>query len=138
MVINCYANNLIFNYTVKIQFNIILIFQDIIDLKGKLPASLLSDMWGRFWNNLYSDVEPYPNKPNLDISQEMKEQGYNVKKMFKSADDFYAGMGLKRVPNTFWNSSMLEKPKDGRKVVCHASAWDFYDGKVRFLDHSNK
>ena len=25
-----------------------------IDLKGPIPAHLLSDMWGRFWNNLYS------------------------------------------------------------------------------------
>ena len=28
--------------------------EDHIDLKGPLPAHLLSDMWGRFWNNLYS------------------------------------------------------------------------------------
>ena len=25
--------------------------------------------------------------------------------------------------------SMLEKPSDGRDVVCHASAWDFSNGK---------
>ena len=24
---------------------------------------------------------------------------------------------------------MLEKPKD-REVICHATAWDFFDGKV--------
>lgn len=24
---------------------------------------------------------------------------------------------------------MLEKPTDGREVVCHASAWDFYNRK---------
>ena len=24
---------------------------------------------------------------------------------------------------------MLEKPADGRDVVCHASAWDFNDGR---------
>ena len=29
----------------------------------------------------------------------------------------------------FWNGSMIEKPSDGRDVVCHASAWDFYNGK---------
>lgn len=27
---------------------------------------------------------------------------------------------------TFWDKSVLEKPKDGRDLVCHASAWDFY------------
>ena len=101
-----------------------------VDIKGKLPASLLSDMWGRFWNNLYNDVVPYPDRPNLDVSEQMKLQGYDVKKMFESADDFYAGMGLRRVNKEFWNKSMLVKPDDGRKVVCHATAWDFYDGKV--------
>ena len=45
-----------------------------IDLKGPLPASLLSDMWGRFWNNLYKHLVPYPDKPNLDPSEAMKEQ----------------------------------------------------------------
>ena len=87
-------------------------------------------MWGRFWNNLYNDVVPYPERPNLDVSEQMKLQGYNVTKMFESADDFYAGMGLRRVNKEFWNKSMLVKPDDGRKVVCHATAWDFYDGKV--------
>ena len=51
-------------------------------------------------------------------------------KMFKTGDDFYAAMGLLRVPDTFWQNSMLEKPQDGREVICHATAWDFYDGKV--------
>ena len=108
-----------------------------IDLKGKLPACVLSDMWGRFWNNLYKDVVPYPDRPSLDVSDAMKEQGYDVKKMFQSADDFYAGMGLERVNDLFWKNSMLEKPKDGRKVVCHATAWDFFDAKVS-LKHDEK
>lgn len=33
------------------------------------------------------------------------------------------------VPDSFWKLSMLEKPTD-RDVICHATAWDFYDGKV--------
>jgi peptidyl-dipeptidase A len=28
---------------------------------------------------------------------------------------------------TFWERSIIEKPNDGRELVCHASAWDFYD-----------
>ena len=48
--------------------------EEVIDLKGPLPASVLSDMWGRFWNNLYQDMVPYPEKPDLDPSQAMKEQ----------------------------------------------------------------
>ena len=60
-------------------------------------------------------------------------QGYDYLKMFKTGDDFYAAMGLERVPETFWNDSMLKKPEDGREVICHATAWDFYDGKVIIL-----
>lgn len=60
----------------------------------------------------------------------MKAQNYTVEKMFKTADDFYASMGLLRVPPTFWNRSMLRKPDDGRQVICHATAWDFFDGEV--------
>lgn len=33
------------------------------------------------------------------------------------------------MPPEFWAESMLEKPTDGRDVVCHASAWDFYNRK---------
>ena len=47
---------------------------EVIDLRGPFPASLLSDMWGRFWNNLYELLVPFPNKPNLDPSEAMREQ----------------------------------------------------------------
>ena len=100
-----------------------------IDLKGPLPAHLLSDMWGRFWNNLYRFAEPFTGKPAIDPTPAMKEQNYTVLKMFQTGDDFYAAMGLYRVPETFWSLSMLEKPTDGREVICHATAWDFYDAK---------
>jgi len=99
-----------------------------IDLEGPLPAHLLSDMWGRFWNNLYPLLEPYSGKPAVDPTEEMKKQNYTVRKMFETANEFYASMGLEKVPDTFWNLSMLEKP-EGRDVICHATAWDFYDRK---------
>ena len=59
----------------------------------------------------------------------MKKQNYTAVRMFQEADNFYASMGLLRVPDAFWNKSMLVKPSDGREVVCHATAWDFYDGE---------
>ena len=68
----------------------------------------------------------------------MKEQNYTVLKMFQTGDDFYATMGLNRVPDTFWNRSMLEKPDD-RDFICHATAWDFYDAKdyrIRLVDET--
>lgn len=49
--------------------------------------------------------------------------------MFEESDKFFTSLGLTPMPQEFWNKSMLEKPTDGRQVVCHASAWDFYNRK---------
>ena len=49
------------------------------------------------------------------------------------SDEFFTSLGLIPMTPEFWNRSILEKPNDGRELVCHASAWDFYDGKdVRY------
>ena len=29
----------------------------------------------------------------------------------------------------FWEGSIIKKPDDGRDLTCHASAWDFYNGR---------
>ena len=45
-----------------------------------------------------------------------------------------------RVPGSFWERSMLVKPADGREVICHATAWDFYDGadvRIRMCSRDN-
>ncbi len=104
--------------------------QNHIDLQGPLPAHLLGDMWGRFWSPLYDLMVPYPSKPSVDPSEEMATQNYTVERIFEAADEFYASLGLPRVPESFWRLSMLRKPDDGREVQCHPTAWDFYDGKV--------
>lgn len=56
-------------------------------------------------------------------------QGWNVTHMFRVAEEFFTSLGLLPMPPEFWAESMLEKPSDGREVVCHASAWDFYNRK---------
>lgn len=53
-------------------------------------------------------------------------QNYTPKKMFKVAEEFFTSLNLSAMPQTFWEKSILEKP-NGRDLVCHASAWDFYD-----------
>ena len=66
-----------------------------------LPASVLSDMWGRFWNNLYKHLVPFPEKPSLDPTKAMKEQNYTVRKMFDTGNEFYINMGLAPVPDRY-------------------------------------
>ncbi|NXX73935.1 ACE enzyme, partial [Urocolius indicus] len=100
-----------------------------INLKGPIPAHLLGNMWAQQWNNIYDLMIPYPEKPNLDVTSTMVQQGWNATHMFRVSEEFFTSLGLLEMPPEFWEKSMLEKPTDGREVVCHASAWDFYNRK---------
>ncbi|XP_006835673.1 PREDICTED: angiotensin-converting enzyme 2 [Chrysochloris asiatica] len=91
---------------------------------GCLPAHLLGDMWGRFWTNLYPLTVPFGHKPNIDVTEEMVKQGWDAIKIFREAESFFASVGLPNMTKGFWENSMLTEPKDGRKVVCHPTAWD--------------
>lgn len=53
---------------------------------------------------------------------------WNATRMFEVSDKFFISLGLEPMPELFWSKSMLVKPDD-RQVVCHASAWDFYNRK---------
>ncbi|MCL4156429.1 UNVERIFIED_CONTAM: hypothetical protein GTU68_013958 [Idotea baltica] len=99
-----------------------------ISKRGPIPAHITGNMWAQTWSNLFDILEPYPNKVSISVSKDMNEQGYTPLLMFQKADDFFASMGLERVPPSFWNNSIIEKP-EGVELVCHASAWDFSDGK---------
>ncbi|XP_062859441.1 angiotensin-converting enzyme [Trichomycterus rosablanca] len=98
-----------------------------INLKGPIPAHLLGNMWAQAWNNIYDMMIPFPNKPNMDVTDAMDAKGYDAERMFRVSEEFFTSLGLEEMPSKFWNDSMLEKPTDGREVVCHASAWDFYN-----------
>ncbi|KAM6446915.1 angiotensin-converting enzyme 2 [Liasis olivaceus] len=103
----------------------------LINPKGSLPAHLLGDMWGRFWTNLYPLMVPYPNKPNIDVTSAMVEKKWTVNSIFKAAEEFFVSIDLFNMTEGFWKNSMLEEPKDGRKVVCHPTAWDMGEKDYR-------
>jgi len=51
--------------------------------------------------------------------------------MAKLSEGFYTGLGMPKLPESFWSKAQLIKPRD-RDVVCHASAWDMnLSGDVR-------
>ncbi|XP_076440448.1 angiotensin-converting enzyme-like isoform X2 [Babylonia areolata] len=102
--------------------------EDVFPSSGHIPAHLLGNMWAQEWDNVQDMVMPFPGKPSRDITARLVEQGYTARKIFEVAEDFFVSLGLEPMPEAFWNKSMLEKPKDGRDVVCHASAWDFHNG----------
>ncbi|HVF15256.1 MAG TPA: M2 family metallopeptidase [Steroidobacteraceae bacterium] len=91
--------------------------------EGKpIPAQLLGNMWAQQWAEIYPLVEPYPGASDLDITAALKKQKYDAVKITQSAENFYVSLGFPKLPETFWQRSMLVKPKE-RDVQCHASAW---------------
>lgn len=101
---------------------------DVVSEKGPIPAHLLGNMWAQTWETIAQDFLPYPNKQPEDITKALKEQNYTVNKIFRTSEDFFVSIGLPQMPETFWKESVLVKPDD-REIVCHASAWDFQNGK---------
>jgi peptidyl-dipeptidase A len=94
-----------------------------------VPAHLFGNIWAQQWNNIYEDIlKPYPavSRPTLD--RELQRQKYDAVKMTKLAESFYTSMGMRALPDSFWERSMLTRPRD-REVVCHASAWQMDGGE---------
>ncbi len=87
-----------------------------------IPAHLLGNMWGQQWDAVYDLLEPYPGVSDLDVDLALVKQNYDAVKMTRSAEAFYRSIAFPALPETFWERSMLTKPRD-RDVQCHASAW---------------
>ncbi|CAN7982504.1 unnamed protein product, partial [Ixodes hexagonus] len=89
---------------------------------GTIPAHLLGNMWAQEWSTLYSNLS---SGSPLDISDQLVKQGWDARRMWRSAEDFFVSLGLPKMTDTFWEKSIMTKPDD-RDIVCHASAWDFF------------
>jgi peptidyl-dipeptidase A len=93
-----------------------------------IPAQLFGNLWAQQWNNIYEDIlKPYPAVAAVSLDGELVRQKYDAKRMTQQAESFYTSLGMPKLPETFWERSMLTRPRD-REVVCHASAWHM-DGK---------
>ena len=101
-----------------------------VSANGSIQAHLLGNMWAQDWSEIFDLVMPYPKAPSLDVTPNLIKQQYSPKKMFKLTQSFFVSMGLEPMPHSFWNKSVFIKPND-KKMVCHASAWDFSKGDVR-------
>jgi peptidyl-dipeptidase A len=125
---------------------------EVVPKDGLIPAHLLGNMWAQQWSNLYPILEPYKGVADLDVSSSLRaqrDQFYQQRvaafkgkptivqqaemahaadsamanKMTQIAEDFYTSLGMPKLPDSFWQKSLLVKPRD-REVQCHASAWD--------------
>ena len=90
---------------------------------GPIPAHVLGNMWAQEWSYLYDLVEPYPGKGPADVTKRLKAKRYEPLQLVRLAEGFFTSLGMKPLPETFWERSLFIKPRD-REVICHASAWD--------------
>ncbi|KAF5307920.1 hypothetical protein FQR65_LT06487 [Abscondita terminalis] len=97
---------------------------------GLIPAHLLGNMWAQNWMHISHLVLPFLNATDIDVTSSLRKRGYTPLQMFQTADKFYQSLGLDPT-NMSYNvtaGAMIEKPSD-RNVMCHASAWDFHNGR---------
>ena len=123
----------------------------IVPKTGTIPSHLLGNMWAQQWSNIYPLLEPHKGVASLDVTSALKKQREALVaelrktekvstpvefaelqhkadkamsvKMTRVAEDFYVSLGMPKLPESFWQKSLLTRPRD-RDVVCHASAWD--------------
>jgi peptidyl-dipeptidase A len=95
----------------------------VVPATGPIPAQLLGNMWSQHWDNLYPMLKPAVATSSYDLGAVLFERKTSAQEMTRYAERFYTSLGMETLPATFWERSLLTKPKD-REVVCHASAWD--------------
>ena len=100
---------------------------DVVPRNSPIPAHLLGNMWAQEWGNIYDLMEPYPGVGGFDVTSALVEKGYDEEKMTRMAENFFVSLDLPNLPDTFYERSLLKKPRD-RDVVCHASAWPLDGG----------
>ena len=93
---------------------------------GPIRADLLSEVWAQDWTSIFDLLAPKNAGLGYDLTEVLKRQGYDAVKLARTAEAFYTSIGFAPLPQTFWERSMLVRPRD-REVECHASAWDIDD-----------
>ncbi|HXW66565.1 MAG TPA: M2 family metallopeptidase [Thermoplasmata archaeon] len=91
--------------------------------RGPIPAPFLGNMWAQQWDGIYPLLAPPGSGPTFDLTNALVARGTTAVDMVRFGESFFASLGLERLPSTFWERSLLSRPRD-REVVCHASAWD--------------
>jgi peptidyl-dipeptidase A len=98
-------------------------YGDVVPANGPIPAHLLGNIWAQEWTNVFKLVRPANIDTGFNLSDILKNRKTSPVDMVKTGERFYTSLGFAPLPQTFWERSMLVKPRD-REVVCHASAWD--------------
>jgi peptidyl-dipeptidase A len=98
-------------------------YGDAVPADKPIPAHLLGNIWAQDWSNVYDLLAPKNADPGYDLTKILEARKTTPVQMVKYGESFFTSLGFAPLPQTFWERSMITKPRD-RDVVCHASAWD--------------
>ena len=97
--------------------------KDLVREDQPIPAHLLGNMWAQDWTNIYPLLAPSDATSGPDIGAALRAKNVDTKGMLRYAEGFFTSLGFDPLPATFWERSLITKPRD-REVVCYASASD--------------
>jgi peptidyl-dipeptidase A len=98
-------------------------YGDRVPASGPIPAQFLGNMWAQQWDGIYPLLAPSTARSGVDLTRLLVERATTPSGMVRFAEAFFVSLGFDPLPASFWERSMLTRPRD-REVVCHASAWD--------------
>lgn len=87
-----------------------------------IPVHFVGTLSGEWWSAIDDLVLPYKNDIHEDVSFMLKRQNYNARNMFDIAEEFYVSLNLSKLPNEFYQNSIIEKPTDEEIFLCHPAA----------------
>lgn len=114
-------------------------YGDVVPADGPLPAHLLGNVWAQDWSSVYPLVAPPAVDPGYSLTEILKSRQVNAAAMAQYGEGFFKSLGFPPLPKTFWERSMLVRPRD-REVECHANARaiDFaQDVRIRLCAETN-
>ncbi|WP_417497663.1 M2 family metallopeptidase [Maricaulis sp.] len=114
--------------------------EDVQATTGPIRADLLGNMWAQGWAPINDIVGIQSGDgPGYDLTQLLEDHDYTPVQMVETGERFYTSLGLDPLPETFWERSLITRPRD-RDVVCHASAWNLdneEDIRIKMCTHVN-
>lgn len=90
---------------------------------GMIRADLLGNMWAQGWGPIRDIAGVEGGGESYDLTQLLVDADYDAREMVETGERFYTSLGLDPLPQSFWDRSLITRPRD-REVVCHPSAWN--------------
>jgi len=96
-----------------------------------IPAQLLGNMWAQEWGNVYDIVAPPATPATYDIGDILKERKATARQVTEYGENFFHSLGFDKLPDTFWQRSMLTRPADRDVVLpCQRLGYRFRSGRA--------